>query len=58
MGESEYAPIIKKGENIMTNETTKNQTSETKRQLSLPRVVTGLKAGQQASAKAMPPGGF
>ena len=44
----------------MTNEATKNQTktTETKRQLTLPRVVTGLKAGQQTLAKAMPPGGF
>ena len=44
----------------MTNETKLNQTNttETKRQLSLPRVVTGLKAGQQTLAKAMPPGGF
>jgi hypothetical protein len=56
--ESERAQILKKGENIVMNETKKNQTNETKRQLSLPRIVTGLKAGQQTLAKAMPPGGF
>jgi hypothetical protein len=43
----------------MTNETTKNQTktTETKRQLTLPRVVTGLRAGQHTLALAMPPMG-
>ena len=46
------------GEHIVMNETKKNQTNETKRQLTLPRVVTGLKAGQQTLAKAMSPGGF
>ena len=38
----------------MNNETKKN---ETKRQLSLPRVTTSLKAGQQSMAAAMPPPG-
>jgi hypothetical protein len=32
--------------------------NETKRQLALPKVVTGLKAGQHTLALAMPPGGF
>jgi hypothetical protein len=43
----------------MTKETISNQTktSETKRQLSLPKVVTGLKAGQRGSAVPMPPPG-
>ena len=44
----------------MTNETKNYQTktNETKRRLSLPMVVTGLRAGQQTLAHAMPPGGF
>ena len=36
----------------MKNETKMN---ETKRQLTLPRVVTGLKAGQGSRALTMPP---
>jgi hypothetical protein len=48
----------KKGECIMTNETLKNaMKNETRRHLSLPRIVTGLKAGQQTAAIAMPPMG-
>jgi hypothetical protein len=48
----------------MTNEVKNNPTtiSETKnqgkRQLSLPKVVTGLRAGQSSLAQAMPPGGM
>jgi hypothetical protein len=49
----------------MTNETKNNQTktnetntNETKRQLSLPMVVTGIRAGQGTLASAMPPPGI
>jgi hypothetical protein len=38
----------------MTNAT---KTNETKRQLALPKLVTGLRAGQQTLAHAMPPPG-
>ena len=43
----------------MTNDNNKNQTKtvEPKRTLSLPKVVTGLKAGQHTVAMAMPPMG-
>ena len=42
----------------MTNETLKNTVkNEPKGQLSLPRIVTGLKAGQRTAAIPMPPPG-
>jgi hypothetical protein len=34
------------------------KTNDTKRQLALPRVVTGLRAGQLPSAHTMPPPGY
>ncbi len=45
---------------INNSETKSNETNtnRSKRQLALPAVVTGLRAGQSSLAHAMPPGGM